>query len=256
MDTKNTVMDRIQVHIPYRLLRKRLDKIVTTGLNPEIFLDGYTLDQAKPADLREVYEVLHGNGRKITVHGPYMDLSPGGADEKMRLATQTFEAVSVLRPMAVVLHAGYDERRFDGDIELWLGQSLKTWPEFIKEAERLDTVIAVENIFEEGPAPLKALIESLSSPNFRVCLDAGHQEIFSEVTMEEWFREIGGYVAEVHIHDNRGRIDDHLPVGDGTIDFGQFFRLLKQYTRDPIYTIEPHGEEGIWRGIEALKRFL
>jgi sugar phosphate isomerase/epimerase len=169
---------------------------------------------------------------------------------------QTFEAVSVLRPMAVVLHAGYDERRFDGDIELWLGQSLKTWPEFIKEAERLDTVIAVENIFEEGPAPLKALIESLSSPNFRVCLDAGHQEIFSEVTMEEWFREIGGYVAEVHIHDNRGRIDDHLPVGDGTIDFGQFFRLLKQYTRDPIYTIEPHGEEGIWRGIEALKRFL
>jgi sugar phosphate isomerase/epimerase len=266
MNIKNTargriVTDRIQVHIPYRMLCKRLEEVVSAGLNPEIFLDGITLDHVTSGELREVSEVFHANGRTITVHGPYMDLSPGGADEKVRLATvdryrQTFEAAKELRPRAVVLHGGYDERRFDGDVSLWLGQSLKTWPEFIKEAERLNTVIAVENIFDDGPAPLKALVESLSSPNFRICLDAGHLKLFSEASMEEWFSEIGGFIAEVHIHDNRGKIDDHLPLGDGIIDFQLFFRLLKNHTRDPIYTIELHGEEVLWRGVKALRKYL
>jgi sugar phosphate isomerase/epimerase len=255
------VKGRIQVHIPYGVLVERLDEVLAAGLNPEIFLDGDALDRARPGELKEVYRALNRNGRTITIHGPYMDLSPGGADEKVRLTTveryrQTFEAVKELRPMALVLHSGYDQRRFDGDVGLWLGQSEKTWPEFIKKAERLNTVIAVENIFDEGPAPLKALMDSLNTPNFRICLDAGHLNLFSEAPMEEWFQEIGGFVAEVHVHDNRGEIDDHLPAGDGIIDFQKFFRLLKEFSPEPIYTIEPHGEEVLWRGVEALEGYL
>ncbi len=258
---KKKPTDFIQVHIPYGMLLKRFDEVVGAGLNPEIFLDGTALDHAKPDDLKRISTAMRENGRTITIHGPYMDLSPGGADEKMRTATveryrQTFEAAAYLRPRAVVLHGGWDDRRFDGDVGLWLAQSLKTWPEFIKEAERLGTVIAVENIFDEGPGPLKALMESASSPNFGICFDAGHQNIFSDASMQEWFGAIGQYIAEVHIHDNMGGKDDHLVAGDGTIDFTEFFGLLGKYARDPIHTIEPHGEEVLWRGIEAVARFL
>jgi sugar phosphate isomerase/epimerase len=255
------VIERIQVHIPYPTIIERLDEILEAGLNPEILFDGSDLDGVDPAELRRIYAALSRKGRTVTIHGPYMDMSPGGADEKVREATverfrQTFAAAEVLRPRAVVLHGGYDERKFDGDVSLWLGQSLKTWPELIKEAERLMTVIAVENVFDGDPGPLKALMGSLSSPNFGICLDAGHVNLFSTLPMEEWFESLGGHVAVVHIHDNRGLVDDHLPVGDGEIDFDRFFTLLRKHTREPVLTIEPHGEEVLWRGVGALERFV
>ena len=116
---KKPVTDQIHVHIPYRMLIRRLDEVLRAGLNPEIFLDGDALDGTSPDELKQVSGAFHERGRTITIHGPYMDLSPGGADEKVRRATveryrQTFEAASYLKPGAIVLHGGWDERRFDG----------------------------------------------------------------------------------------------------------------------------------------------
>ena len=252
---------RIQVHIPYRMLIERLEDVLSAGLNPEIYTDAATLDSIRPKDLKDTREILVEKGLRITLHGPYMDLSPGASDEKIRLITveryrQTFEAAQLLLPETIVLHAGYDERRFDGDVPLWLSQSRKTWPRFIKEAEKMGSVIAVENVFEENPLPIKRLVESMNSPNFRVCFDTGHLNLFSKVKMEEWFNEIGSKVSEVHLHDNRGKWDEHLIIGDGNIDFPLFFSLLKKYSHDPVYTVELHGEEVLWKGLEAARRFI
>ncbi len=255
-------MERLQVHVPYATLAAKLDEVIRAGFNPEIFIDGADLDRIVPDDLLRVRRAMDAKGRTVTVHGPYMDMSPGGGDEKMRLATserfrQTFAAAALLGAGTVVLHGGYDERRFDGDDSFWLDRSLRTWPEFIREAERLKMTIAVENIFEGEPGPLKALMESFRSPHFGICLDAGHMNLFSTVPMREWFVELGGFIAELHIHDNRGQMDEHLPVGEGEIDFHCFFSLVEQYTRDPVFTIEPHGgESGVRRAVAALARYL
>lgn len=254
-------LKRVQVHIPYMLLLDRLDEILEAGLDPEIFMDGNSLEMADPADLERLREAFAANGRRVTVHGPYMDLSPGGADEKVRLATveryrQTFEVVEILRPEVVVLHAGYDASRFDGDTALWLGQSRKTWPEFARKAERIGVVIALEHIFESRPETLKSIVEAIDSPNLGVCLDTGHINVFSKVPMEEWFEVLGPYIKEVHLHDNSGEFDEHLPLGDGTIDFPRVFGLLSKLTTDPVLTIEPHGESVLWRGLEAVRDFI
>ncbi|MBI5598108.1 MAG: sugar phosphate isomerase/epimerase [Deltaproteobacteria bacterium] len=252
---------KVQVHVPYPMLTKRLEDVVEAGIDPEVYVDGATLDRIDRRELRDIREILTDRGLRITLHGPYMDLSPGAADEKVRLITmeryrQTLDVVAELRPACVVLHAGYDARRFDGDVDLWLGQSLKTWPEFIEKAARSGTVIAAENVFEEDPGPLKRLVESFNSPVFGVCLDPGHLNLFSKAPMEEWFRAVGPRIAEVHLHDNRGGWDEHLPIGDGGIDFPLFFTLLKKYSKDPVYTIEPHGEDALQRALEAARRYI
>ncbi len=74
--------------------------------------------------------------------------------------------------------------------------------------------------------------------------------------MEEWFSRIGGRIKEVHLHDNRGRYDAHMPMGEGEIDFSRFFSLLASHPGEPLYTIEPHGEDALWRGLEAAARYL
>lgn len=251
----------VQVHVPYPYILEKTGRLIDLGINPEIFIDAFFIERAGAEDLRRIRDGFAEKGLTITVHGPYMDLNPGSREEKTRLLTvgvydRLFRVVEALKPRTVVLHAGYHERKYKGDRELWLSQSLKTWPEFVRRAEQAGSVIAVENIFEREPSTLRLLMDEISSPNFGVCLDAGHMRVFSEVDMEDWFATLGPRVAEVHLHDNHGKHDDHLPIGEGSIDFEKFMGLLSRYTKDPVHTIEPHGEDAMLRAIEAVKRYL
>lgn len=252
---------RVQVHVPYPYLLEKAGAVMEAGINPEVYMDGFFIEHAVPEDLERLREQFAGRGLKITLHGPYLDMNPGSTDESVRLSTiemyeKVFRVIERLRPVNVVLHAGYHEKKYKGDHKSWLSQSLRTWPRFVHEAERLSTVIAVENIFEREPFTLKLLMEGIGSKNFGICVDAGHMRVFSKVDMEEWFRELGPWIAEVHLHDNHGRHDDHLPLGEGSIDIPRFLELLARYAQDPVYTIEPHGEDAMRRAIEAVRKYL
>jgi len=252
---------KVQVHFPYQVLVARLGEIIAGRINPEIFMDRADLEAASLAELKRVARELSSAGLRVTMHGPYSGVNPGSADESVRIHTmevyeKAFEAASILRPVNIVLHAGYNEGRFKGGAREWMAQSLKTWPRFAGLAADIGVTIAAENIFEKEPSTLKALVEAVASPSFRVCLDAGHLAVFSSVPFEEWFASLGPHIAEVHLHDNNSGADEHLPIGEGSIDFPLFFHLLGLYATDPVYTIEPHGEATTRRAIKAVKAYL
>lgn len=254
-------MKTVQVHVPYPVLVDRLKAIAEDGINPEVYMDEGFIRNAAPSDLKRIRDEFGARGLKITLHGPYMDLNPGSMDESTRLHTveaygKVFDVVSSLRPANVVLHAGYHEKKYKGEFTLWLEQSKKTWPMFVERAESLGAVIAVENIFEKEPSTLGMLMDEIESPNFGICIDTGHLNVFSKVDMEDWFSVLGTRIAEVHLHDNNGKHDEHLPLGEGNIDFPLFFSLLEKYANTPVFTIEPHGEEAMKRSIEAVKKYL
>jgi sugar phosphate isomerase/epimerase len=243
------------------MLIERLAEVVDAGLNPELYVDAESLSGFDSAGLASIREALDSKGLSLTIHGPFMDMSPGGVDEGVRELTvaqfsSLIKKTKPLRPEVIVLHGGYDERYYDGDSALWLAQSVKSWTPLAKEAEEAGVVLAVENIYESRPDTLKELIEAIDSPNLRICIDSGHLNLYSEVSIDEWFQELGPYIAELHIHDNHGVRDDHLPIGDGEIDFPDYFRLVHEYSSDPVYTIEVHGEDVLWRGLEAIGKYL
>ncbi len=252
---------RIQVHVPYEMLLERIDEALKLGINPEVFLDSDILERTDPSDLMMIKKEFGARGLRLTMHGPYMGLNPGSADELKRLKTvevyrHTLDAASYLGPVNIVMHAGYDQARFGSDVEHWMNQSLKTWPVILAEAAKLGITIAAENIFEKNPETLKLLIEEVGSVHLRACLDSGHINLYSEVAPEVWLKELGELIAELHLHDNNGKVDEHLPLGDGTIDFGAYFKAVKAYCADPIYTIEPHGEEVFERALEEVRKYL
>jgi sugar phosphate isomerase/epimerase len=51
-------------------------------------------------------------------------------------------------------------------------------------------------------------------------------------------------------------MDEHLPAGEGDFDFNQFFALLSHLSLNPLYTIEPHEEAHLRRGLEAVKKYI
>ena len=63
-------------------------------------------------------------------------------------------------------------------------------------------------------------------------------------------------MREMHIHDNRGLRDDHLPAGEGAINFHGVLLAAADAGANPILTIEPHRREHFFRGVAALRGLL
>ncbi len=251
--------DRLHVHVPYHFLCDNLELVLNTGINPELYFPGETLDQLIPEQLAAIAATLAGHGLATTIHTPFMDLNPGSTERLLREATihrfqQVLDAAAILKPRAMVFHPGYDRWRYGDSKESWLGHAIDTFAMVLERADAIGTVVAVENIFEEEPSTLKSLLEAL--PGLRHCFDVGHWNLFKTVGLKEWFAALGSYIAEAHIHDNHGSRDDHAPVGEGAIDFQLFFRLMEEYAPLALWTIEAHSKEDLQRSIVAIQKYF
>ena len=254
-------MPIIHINVPYSMLLQRIDFAIKNRIHPEIYFSAEDLDSCQEKDVRQLAETLRGNALEITLHGPFMDLSPGGADQRVKRVTsdrflKMIEMALVFKPKTIVFHPGYEKWKFNGNVDFWLASSLHTWRPLTKEAEELGLTLAIENVFEESPDPLKALLGEIDSPHFRFCFDTGHYHVFNKTPLPEWLESLGMYMVEVHLHDNHREMDEHLPIGEGDFDFDHFFKLLSRYRLNPIYTLEPHEEDHLWRGLEAVKKYI
>ena len=68
--------------------------------------------------------------------------------------------------------------------------------------------------------------------------------------LEACIARISDYIVNIHIHDNDGKSDMHLPVGEGTVDFKHIIQSLKrlQY-KDPLI-IENLAFDDVIKSIE------
>jgi sugar phosphate isomerase/epimerase len=252
---------RVYAHIPYPYLQKNLPLVIERRINPEFFFSGEILDSLNHEELTAIAAELKGNGLDSTIHAPFIDLNPGSAEPLLRKATlhrfhQVLDAAEIIKPSVMVFHPGFDRWRYGESRDLWLGNATETFREVLPRVQRIGCTLAVENIFEEDPSTLKALLEAVDSPHFRHCFDVGHWNLFVKVGMEEWFAEIGSYIAEVHIHDNFGTKDDHASIGEGNINFDLFFQLLDSYAPHAARTIEAHSKEALERALVSIQRYL
>jgi len=247
------------INVPYAMVEKNLKRILHLNIGIEIYFENNILEDIDVDDVRELSKKLEALNISCTVHAPFMDLSPGGYDRQVRNITKdklkkTVQLAGALNAKGVVCHPGYDKWRFDGNETLWLEGSIDTWTDVLKEAPDAIPVM-VENIFEETPDTLISLIECFHDKNLWFCFDTGHFNLFSKVSLDAWLLPLQEKIREMHLHDNHGTMDEHLPVGRGTFPFRELKSFIK--TLHPImYTVEPHGESRAEESIKRLKEFL
>ena len=234
-----------------------MDFILQMRLNLEIYFSSDILDGLDHDLLYTLQDTLN-HSPCLSIHAPFIDLSPAAVDSKVREATmsrfnQTLKIAEILRPLTVVCHSGYEKWKYSLSFKLWLEKSLEFWKPLAKRAESLGCKIAIENIFEDEPTNLRVLMEAMASENFGICFDTGHCNLFSTVSLDKWLDDLGEYIVELHLHDNDGSADQHYSIGDGTFNFDRFFSRLNN--RDCIYTIEAHTPEGVLKSIERLKKY-
>lgn len=248
-------------HMPYSRLAEQYDFIFTEKINPELYLPADALDTVRPTEFKQLSRDLANNNLACTIHATFMDLNPGSTDPLIRAATrqrveQTLEIAAVLRPKVVVFHPGYNRIMHGSVRERWIENSVSFWQEQQDNIKAAGCRVAIENIFEEEPSTLLQLLEQLDRSLFGHCFDCGHFNMFATISLEEWFSALGDYIIESHLHDNHGGADEHLPVGEGEIDFTKVTDLLKQYAPDAIWTLEAHNKEHLIRSLKAIKKYM
>lgn len=242
-------------HIPFNRIREHLTFIRENKLNLEIYFSSAVMDTVSPDEIAFIAGELE-HKPSISIHAPFMDLSPGAVDSRVRDATlerfnHVLDIAGILKPETIVFHSGYEKWKYALNIDLWLEKSLMTWLPLNERAAGMGVRLAIENIFEDEPSNLRLLMENMASENFGICFDTGHFNLFSKVPLQQWMDELNPYIVELHLHDNDRSSDQHLPMGEGTFDFNSFFNLLKN--KGCVYTLEAHSPESLFRSLEYLK---
>ena len=255
------LLRQVQVNIPFTMLYDSyLDRFLGYELNPEIGIDAEALERFDFSDFQRIAEKLHAHHLSITLHGPFIDLSAGSTDPAIKAVTrsrfeQLFKLVPVFKPRAVVCHAGYDWKRYGYFREEWIESSLDTWSWLAGSLVEQGSRLMLENVYEDDPGDIRNILERLKSQNVGFCLDAGHLFAFGQSELKPWLEGLGSYIGQLHLHDNHGRDDEHLPLGHGQIDFKLLFAYLTSNDLPrPIITLEPHREEDLWPSLDYLAK--
>jgi len=254
------IIEAVQINIPFTMLMDGyLDKFLEFRLNPEIGLDAAALDQFSLADFQDIARIFQQYQATITFHAPFMDLSPGSTDPEVRKLTrhrlqQTLDLVPLFKPLSVVCHPGYDEKRYGYDPQEWVQLSLETWSWLADEVQTHSSRLMLENVYEHHPREIKMLMQNLDRKNVGFCLDIGHANVFSKTSLKIWITEMAPFMRQIHWHDNNIVKDDHLGLGKGTIDFDPLMAHLHTIRNTPpIITLEPHTEKDLWDSLAFLE---
>ena len=250
------------VHYPKLLESETIRTLRESDVGPEIYFSGAVLDELKPRDTERTAAALRdARISSLTFHAPFRDLWLGACDNEARLLAvrrlkQVISLAPVFRPAGIVVHGGYFKWLFDFRPDEWLEAAKRSFGELAEAAEKADTLLFVENVFDDEPSHLLRLRDAVGSPRLGFCFDPGHAALFSEVPLHQWAQALGKNILQMHVHDNRGQRDDHLPVGEGTLNYRGVLLAAIDAGACPILTIEPHCKEHFPRFLSGLRNIL
>ena len=118
----------------------------------------------------------------------------------------------------------------------------------IEELQRLAAPLGVRVAVEVIPNELSragSLVhfveEDLEATDVGICLDFGHAHMDGDLV--DAIETVSGHLITTHVHDNRGRTDDHLVPFDGTIDWPAAMTAIQKvgYDETLLFEIAAHG---------------
>ncbi len=109
--------------------------------------------------------------------------------------------------------------------------AFSTLEHLVLHAKHVGVTLCVENTLSElgQPAYLRSFVDETRLTGLRFNFDIGHAHLGDEPEAEriaKAFEPMRELVASVHLHDNHGEKDEHLPPYDGSIDWENAIEVL------------------------------
>lgn len=199
---------------------------------------------------------LYGkSGMARSVHGAFIDVNPASGDPAFRKISrqrcrESCETALLLGARNVVLHSSAFPFLRGPYLEGWAAHCAVFYEELI---EKYPVTLYIENAQDVDPTPLRLLMDTVASDRIGVCLDVGHAN-YSRVPVEQWFEILGDRIGYLHLSDNLGQFDDHLPLGQGNIDWQQVHHCWEKLKKPVTVTLETGSLESTGQSIGFLRK--
>jgi sugar phosphate isomerase/epimerase len=207
-----------------------------------------TISENKAAILK----ALDSHSMQLVCHLPTF-VSIADLTESIRKAslTEMFKSLEVaaeLNALKVVLHPGHI-----GGLGVFVKETVlrfgrESLMAIIAKANQLGICICLENMFPRfqtyfEPEHFGEILEQFA--DLKLTLDTGHANIDNRdgTKILDFIRHFSHRIGHVHLSDNLGKRDDHLPLGSGTIEFNSVAKALKDCGYDDTITLEIFSED-------------
>ena len=243
------------LHVGNRLDRDHLVEIAAHGFEAvEVFAlrDHFDYRDRRAAialaewldDTRLVLASMHAPIAGRYIKGSWKDgLSLAAAHEAGRKAgadevLATLDVAAAVPYKALVVHCGVPEP-YAAPGDNHQGSLVRSLEELSPVAARYGVRLAIEVIPNElsTPSALVDVIESdIDAAGLGICMDVGHARMMGDVV--EAIETCSGHLVTTHLHDNRGRTDDHLVPGKGVIDWDATTLAFQKVGYDGVWMFE------------------
>ena len=202
--------------------------------------------------MNSILGALASHSMNIICHLPTFvstaDLTDSIREASLLEMFNSLEVAAELGSQKVVLHPGHI-----GGLGIYVEQTAlahanNSLAAIIDHAQTLGLCVCLENMFPKCRAFVEPddFVEILQRfPDLKLTLDTGHANIANPGGRRilEFIEKFGPRIGHLHVSDNFGERDDHIPLGAGKIDFLKIVTALKQTGYDDTVTLEIFSED-------------
>lgn len=205
----------------------------------------------KPEALAEAKDILRQHPMEICVHAPFFEINIAAycksiREESIRIVESSIDVCHALNGKALIVHNGdytYDipgaTRHNHPALEIQWTSNIEALKRINAYANDRGITVCLENIIINHTSidrcyeDLLEIREAVGA-SLKFTLDMGHSRL-SEGTTEA-IQKMGNAIGHIHLSDNFGEKDDHLPLGDGNYNYADYVGFLKNF--EHVITLE------------------
>ena len=171
----------------------------------------------------------------LPIGSPIKTLREASVKELVRY----FEVFSELGVEFVTIHANWPGGMFSE--EEGIKFQVESLRKLVREAKRFNLKIMYEPLetYADNVKNVSKILKMV--PGLFLHLDIGHANLFGKKP-EEFIKKFSNKIKHVHLHDNNGDKDLHLPMGCGSIEWEKILKILKKYY-DGTITLEVFSKD-------------
>lgn len=254
-----------------RLSRDHLAQIAGYGFEAvELFATRSHFDYHDPSAIRELEGWLKQTGLRLhSVHLPIFE-SFGSSGTGTTYSTATSDggqrqaavkeaelAIGILKQIPArfaVVHLG-TPAKYAGAADNNRGSASRSIEEICRLTEAFGARVAIEvipNALSSASALVAMIERDFEGSSVGICLDFGHAHLIGDVADE--IEVAAEHLITTHVHDNRGREDDHLVPYLGTINWPAALMTMQKIGYDGTYMFEVANIGGTAAVLEEARR--
>lgn len=207
--------------------------------------------------LRETY------GFEYVVHAPFADTNIASLNSAFRRMIlkrldRSIQLAGKLECSIWIVHPGGPS----GLSEFYRGKdrllNIESIRHLAREASNFGITVCVENMpepflaFLKRPLEIRRFFDAVARDDVKLSLDIGHAHTVAP--LEEFLGKLADVIAHLHVHDNDGSFDQHLPIGDGTVEWDRLSSWIKKSRYAGLVIVETFSDP--LPELEKLARLL